>query len=177
MSVLTTTTIACLLGLISIGSSTALNDVLSLTINGLYSSYLICCSLLLWRRCTGAIKPPLQSLNTELEINTASTNLTWGPFRLPGALGIVTNSWACVYMIVVLFFSFWPPATPTTAATMNFSVLVTGTVVLFSVVYYWVWARRVYRGPVMEIGLGGWFFRGFSPGWNNERRSVANFGA
>ena len=38
---------------------------------------------------------------------------------------------------------------------MNFSVLMTGSVVLFSVVYYWVWARRVYRGPVVEIGLGG----------------------
>ena len=155
VSIFTTTAIACLLGLISIGSSTALNDVLSLTINGLYSSYLICCSLLLWRRCTGAIKPPLPSSDTVLEINTRATNLTWGPFRLPGALGIVTNAWACIYMVVVLFFSFWPPATPTTAATMNFSSLVTGSVVLFSVIYYWVWARRVYRGPVVEVGFGG----------------------
>ena len=56
-----------------------------------------------------------------------------------------------MYMVVILFFSFWPPATPVTAATMNFSSLVTGAVVVFGVVYYAVWGRKVYTGPVIEI--------------------------
>lgn len=53
-------------------------------------------------------------------------------------------------MLVVLFFSFWPSENPTSAATMNYSVLVTGFVVIFSVFYYLVWGKRVYKGPVVE---------------------------
>ena len=34
---------------------------------------------------------------------------------------------------------------------MNYSVLVTGFVVLFSVVYYLLYARKVYKGPLVEI--------------------------
>lgn len=78
-------------------------------------------------------------------------NLAWGPFRVPGAWGVAVNIAACVYMVVIIFFSFWPPATPTTAKTMNYSVLVTGFVVLFSIVYYLLYARRVYKGPLVEI--------------------------
>lgn len=42
---------------------------------------------------------------------------------------------------------------------MNWSVVVTGAVVGFSVVYYVVWGRRGFRGPVVEVeveveGLG-----------------------
>ena len=57
---------------------------------------------------------------------------------------------ACAYSIIILFFSFWPPATPTTAATMNYSVLMTGAVLVFSVVYYFLYARKMYTGPVLE---------------------------
>ncbi|MCJ1361829.1 hypothetical protein MMC16_000929 [Acarospora aff. strigata] len=156
VSVAVTTTIACLLGLINIGSSTAFNDVISLTINGLYSSYFICCSLLLWRRCTGAIHIPAPG-NPTHESHLPSTSsrptlpLTWGPWRMPGIFGIVVNAFGCVYMLIILFFSFWPPVTPTTAQTMNYSVLVTGTVVAFAVVYYFLYARRFYVGPVVEL--------------------------
>lgn len=34
---------------------------------------------------------------------------------------------------------------------MNWSVVVTGAVVGFSVVYYVVWGRRGFRGPVVEV--------------------------
>ncbi|KAI9881205.1 MAG: hypothetical protein M1830_007183 [Pleopsidium flavum] len=150
-----TTTIACLLGLINIGSSTAFNDVISLTINGLYASYFICCSLLLWRRCTGAIKSPSDQSPPSFPNSTGTVQLTWGPWRVPGALGIGINAFGCVYLVIILFFSFWPPATPATASTMNWSVLMTGFVLGFSVVYYFVWGRRVYTGPVVEIEGGG----------------------
>ena len=46
---------ACLLGLIKIGSVAAFNDNSSLTVGVLYFSYLICAIFLLWRRCTGGI--------------------------------------------------------------------------------------------------------------------------
>ena len=54
-------------------------------------------------------------------------------------------------MIFIVFFSFWPSATPTTPQTMNYAVLVTGAVLIFSVAYYLVWGRRVYKGPLLEV--------------------------
>jgi hypothetical protein len=33
---------------------------------------------------------------------------------------------------------------------MNYSVVVTGGLVIFSVIYYFAWARKEYNGPVVE---------------------------
>ncbi|KAL8896390.1 MAG: hypothetical protein Q9192_003116 [Flavoplaca navasiana] len=158
ISILVTVTISCLLALINIGSATAFNGVISLTISGLYSSYLLAAGLLLYRRCTGSITiPTTYEANPKIvtEGETVSgqgvINLTWGPFRFPGPLGIVINVVGCVYMVIVVFFSFWPPVREVDASTMNYSILVTGFWILFSVVYYFAYARRVYKGPLMEI--------------------------
>ncbi len=139
-----TTIITCLLALINIGSSVAFNDVISLTVSSLYSSYLICCALLLWRRCTGGIGESSRDA-------AAKTSLYWGPFRVPGVFGIIVNVVACIFMVIIIFFSFWPPATPTTAVSMNYSVLVFGAVILFSIAYYLTVAHRTYVGPLVEV--------------------------
>ena len=55
--------------------------------------------------------------------------------------------------MIIFFFSFWPVATPVEPKTMNFSVLMTGLVVLFAVLYYVMWARRTYKGPIVEVTL------------------------
>ncbi|KAL9023162.1 MAG: hypothetical protein Q9196_007359 [Gyalolechia fulgens] len=157
VSVLTTVTISCLLALINIGSSTAFNQVISLTINGLYASYLVVCGLLLYRRLTGAIATPTTyETNPKLVTESASgetdvVNLTWGRFHVPGALGVGINAAGCAYMVVILFFSFWPPTASPTAAEMNYSVLVTGFVIIFSIIYYQLYARKIYKGPLVEI--------------------------
>lgn len=51
----------------------------------------------------------------------------------------------------MVFWSFWPPGAKAAARTMNWSVVVTGAVVGFSVVYYVVWGRKGFRGPVVEV--------------------------
>ena len=142
-----TSLVACLIGLINIGSSAAFNDVISLGVSSLYASYIITESLLLWRRCTGAIRKASDVANDTGEAN----QLVWGPFRLPGIFGILVNAFAVAFGIIIFFFSFWPVTTPVTAEHMNFSVLMTGSVVLFAVLYYVVWARKVYEGPVVEV--------------------------
>lgn len=147
-SVTFTTTIACLLGLINIGSTDAFNDVISLTVGALYFSYLICSVLLLWRRCTGGIAPSYDALPPP-ERN-GGVQLAWGPWRIPGWPGIAVNVCGIVYMLVILFFSFWPAATSPTAATMNYSIVVLGSVVIFCVVYYMTKAHRMYQGPLVE---------------------------
>ena len=67
-------------------------------------------------------------------------------------LGIAINVFGVMYMIVILFFSFWPPSTPVDAGTMNYSVLALGIVVIFSVIYYTTSAHKTYTGPVVETG-------------------------
>ena len=160
------TSISCLLALIYIGSSTVFEDVISLSTSGLYFSYFIPCALLLWRRTTGQIKP-YDPLNYDESENTSISQaiglsiedhgdevvqplLQWGPWYVPGMLGTINNTFACFYTLFVLFWSFWPPATPTTAENMNYSVLVTGVVIGFSIVYYYVWGKTQYRGPLIE---------------------------
>jgi choline transport protein len=147
-----TSFIACLLALINIGSTTAFNGVISVSIAGLFSSYLLTSGLLLYRRCTGAILPASGAfdLDAPSTTNDGMVRVYWGPWRIPGILGIANNAFACIYLLFVFFFSFWPSYAEVTPATMNWSILVTGAIAVFSAVYYLVWARKNYHGPVVE---------------------------
>lgn len=157
-----TATVASLFTLIPLVSPLAFNDLTSMSTAGLYLSYMICCILLLYRRCTGGIleMADYQSRNSsgilsvqegnEQIINTAGAKLVWGPFHLKGALGIAVNVFAILYMLIAVFFSFWPPSAHVTASTMNYSAVGTGGVMLLSVLYYVLRARKVYKGPVIE---------------------------
>lgn len=159
------TSIPAFLALIYIGSSSVFEDVVSLSTSGLYASYLISCSLLLWRRLTGQIKPysspddegiPTSTSPTVLSAESPDDDevvqppLAWGPWRVPGILGTLNNAYACVYILFVLFWSVWPPSTPPTPSSMNYSVLMTGAVIIFSIVYYYIWGRHQYMGPLIE---------------------------
>lgn len=148
-----TSIIACFLALINIGSTTAFNGVISVSIAGLFSSYLLTSGLLLYRRCTGAILPSSEAFDFGPPSTTddGMIRATWGPWRIPGALGIANNAFACVYLFFVFFFSFWPSFKDVTPGNMNWSILVTGTIATISAVYYLVWARKTYHGPVVEV--------------------------
>ncbi|EIT82960.1 amino acid transporter [Aspergillus oryzae 3.042] len=146
-----TTIVACLLALINIGSSVAFNDLVSMSISGLYLSYMIVASLLLYRRCTGGIGSSKSS--DDAIVNTAGAKLVWGPFHLPGIWGILVNTFALIYMTIAVFFSFWPPQHTVTVDTMNFSVVGTVGVIILSLVYYVLRARNVYEGPIVEIQI------------------------
>lgn len=141
-----TLAITVLLSLIVLGSSTALSALISLIFAALYSSYLLTCGLLLWRRCTGGLEP-YSGDGPALY----SDRLEWGPWRLPEPFGIINNIFACLYIIFVLFWSFWPQDTPTTPSTANWSILVYGAVGIFSVLWYYFRARHYFKGPIKEI--------------------------
>ena len=145
-TIMITVLVSVLLNLIVLGSSVALNDVLSLSVAGLYSSYLIVCALLLYRRVKGEIHARDDNLSV-----IGPTSLRWGPWRIPEPFGAINNTFACAYLVFMLFWSFWPPATPVTAKTMNFSVLVFGSVVLFSIAWYFLRARKYFTGPIVEV--------------------------
>jgi choline transport protein len=181
-SIAIVTIVPALLAVIYIGSSTVFEDVVSLSTSGLYSSYFIPCALLLWRRTTGRmaphrpqntfdcdlegpdLDPNLGNLDYEMDLDPSSglkevliqPPLSWGPWRLPPLLGTLNNIYACVYILFVLFWSFWPPSTPTSASTMNYAVVVTGGVVIFSIVYYFLYGKRTYMGPLVEREVRGY---------------------
>ncbi|KAL8631837.1 hypothetical protein Q9189_002417 [Teloschistes chrysophthalmus] len=137
----------CLLSLITLGSSVALDDVLSITAAGLYASYLVALSFLLYRRCTGGIE---HHADGEILTNTGGAKLVWGPWHLPGMFGKAVNAFACAYLILVWLFAFWPTEVPVTGENMNYSILIFGTVISFSVVYYFAKGNKEYTGPVIE---------------------------
>ena len=185
--------IAALLTCIYIGSYTAFNDVISLTITGFYGSYFLPAALLLYHRIKGNVLPygtetepePSSHAVTAEEVRNmadayhagnndiskevaekqsdsppaydfgrgsvvAQAPLIWGPWHLPGMLGTINNAYACCYMIFVIFWSVWPPVTPVNASSMNYSVVVTGGVVILSIIWYFVRARKEYKGPTVD---------------------------
>ncbi|KAI1311116.1 putative GABA permease [Xylaria venustula] len=146
-AVLVTVVISIILSLVNIGNSVAFNGVISISIAGLFGSYLIAASLLLYRRVTGAIRP---RHDDDTLTNTIGGNLTWGPWRVRGALGIANNAFSCAYLTYIFIFSFFPPVRDVTPQTFNWAVLGFGAVVAFSMVYYVAWARKTYTGPVVE---------------------------
>ena len=209
MALFLVTLLAALLTLIYIGSSSAFNDVVSLTITGFYCSYFLPAAFLLYHRVKGHIGPHKQdtpglpiddqyngfdesskfepgaekltppsdappyadskALKSEAspppssdalpDFRTdrdrrasliAQAPLQWGPFHLPGLLGTINNAYACTYMIFVIFWSVWPPVTPVDSESMNYSVVVTGGVIIFSIVWYWVKGRKEYKGPTID---------------------------
>ncbi|KAI0120315.1 amino acid/polyamine transporter I [Hypoxylon sp. NC0597] len=144
-----TTAVSLLLSLIILGSSVAFNNIVNLSVVGLYSSYLLCCGLLLWRRLQPRCILPYDPHITMV----GPKSLHWGPWHIPGVVGIINNVFACVYLFVFWFWAFWPPATPVVAENMNFSILTFGFMVLFAVIWYLLQGRKEYKGPIVEVEL------------------------
>ncbi|OTA98391.1 hypothetical protein M426DRAFT_17454 [Hypoxylon sp. CI-4A] len=144
-----TTTVSVLLSLIILGSSVAFNNIVNLSVVGIYSSYLLSCALLLWRRLQpGGIMPYNPNV-----VRVGLKSLHWGPWCIPGLMGVLNNAFACIYLLVLWFWAFWPPATPVEPANMNFSILTFGAMVLFAVGWYFLQGRKEYQGPVVEAEL------------------------
>ncbi|KAJ5204225.1 uncharacterized protein N7498_005104 [Penicillium cinerascens] len=190
---------ACALTLIYIGSDTAFNDVISLTVTGFYSTYILPSALLLYHRIMGHVLPhgtmldglpdaaasassstkeksvtpvrPKSPVNEDppnagpsssperdipekttgqVEFEISQAPLIWGPWKVPGILGTINNAYACVYMLFVLFWSVWPSETPVNYSTMNYSIVVTGGVLILSGIWYFVRARKEYEGPLID---------------------------
>ncbi|KAI4152647.1 MAG: hypothetical protein LQ340_002786 [Diploschistes diacapsis] len=136
-------TLAALFALINIGSSAVFNDIISLGLGSLSGTYILSCSLLLYRRVRGEIGE---------ERALSQKPFTWGPWHIKGGLGIVINICALMYLSILFFFGFWPSMAAVEAATMNYGSLLFGAALIWSIAYYIIWAHKSYRGPVREVG-------------------------
>jgi len=129
--VLATMTIQSLLSLINIGSTIAFNQITSLGVCALLSSYLIsvsCVALKRWRKET----------------------LLPRHFDL-GKYGLAVNIFSILFLLLIFIMCFFPPAPHPDAASMNWSILIYGGVIIFSLLWFVVKARHVYVGPVEYV--------------------------
>ncbi|KAL8662431.1 MAG: hypothetical protein Q9202_004752 [Teloschistes flavicans] len=126
-----TVAISLLLALINIGSSTAFNAIISLSVASVLASYMIPITLMLRKRF---LKEPTR----------------FGPWRM-GRWGALANIVGLVYAIIGFFFSFWPGDSKVTPVSMNWACLVFGFAVLFSSFWYLIRARQYYHGPINEL--------------------------
>lgn len=108
--------------------------------------------LLLYRRSgTGILKLDPSVPPAPVKTYFIEGKLSWGPWHIPGIFGIINNAFACIFLAIIWFFSFWPPSTPTTAEGMNYTVVITGALVIFSIIYYLAWGKKEYKGPFVEV--------------------------
>lgn len=133
MSLGVTTVITLLLALINIGSTEAFNALISLVVAGFLGSYAPPIGLLLWKRLRG-------------------DEIHYGPWKL-GVFGVVTNVFALIWTFIAMFFSFWPVAMDPTPQTMNWACLLYGATMIFSVGFYILHGRKIYKGPIIETSV------------------------
>lgn len=130
-AIFTSMSITCVVSLINIGSNAALNAITSLTIVSLLSAYYITIACLVWRRLRGE---PLPLRRWSL-----------------GKYGLAINIAALLLLTPIYFFAFWPSAIPVSAKNMNWAVVMYGGVVIWSLVYYAIWGKHTYIGPVEVV--------------------------
>lgn len=121
-------TLSFILGLPSLGSSVAFSAATSIATIGLYISYGIPIVLRLWNH----------------------KDFERGPFhlgRFSYPVAIVAVLWICLISVVFIL----PQATPVNSQTLNYAVVAVGIVVLYSVTFWLVSARKWFKGPVKQI--------------------------
>ncbi|KAL8829992.1 MAG: hypothetical protein Q9191_001688 [Dirinaria sp. TL-2023a] len=128
-----TTLTSLLLALINIGSSKAFNALTSLVIAAFYSSFLISAACFLHKQLT-----------------TPKAEIPYGLFTL-GKASLPVIVLAIIFSVIGIFFSFWPTVSQVSAPTMNWSVVVFGGALTFSLLFWAVHGRKVYTGPLIEL--------------------------
>lgn len=94
-------------------------------------TYLIGIGSVLWRRLFGEPLPK------------ARWSLGW--------LGAPINIVAVLFLIQYVPISFFPVYRAVTPQTMNWGIAMFGGAAIFSIAYYLLQGRKVYKGPVMHV--------------------------
>ena len=127
-SVYLTSVLTAVLCLINLGSTLAFNIIVSLSLLGLLSTYMISIGCVLLRRLKGQ------------ELPAARWSL--------GRLGLPINMFAFFYSAFVLVFSCFPVAVPVDLTTANWAPVVWAGVIVIALVVYFLHGKRHYTPPV-----------------------------
>ena len=126
-SVYLTSILTGVLCLINLGSTLAFNIIVSLSLLGLLSTYMISIGCVLLRRLKGQELPPAR----------------WSL----GRFGLPINMFAFFYAAFVLIFSCFPVALPVDLSTANWAPVVWAAVIVISVAIYFLHGKRHYTPP------------------------------
>lgn len=121
-----------LIMLINLGSSYALEAILSLATVGLYLSYLMPITFFMLGRIRGTIP-------------------TDAPFSL-GRWGTPINIFALAFGVFMIIFLPFPSFVPVTWATMNYSGPVLGIVIIFALLDWFTTGKRRFQVPTSVHG-------------------------
>ncbi|PFH62465.1 hypothetical protein XA68_13367 [Ophiocordyceps unilateralis] len=119
------------LGILYVGNTTAFNAFVGSFVLLSSSSYVAC------------ILPHLL---------TGRKNVPQGPFRMRGAWGYVINAISCLHMIVWGVIYCFPSNLPTNANSLNYTGVIWGGSTIFIALFWFLRARRGYRGPRVTSG-------------------------
>ncbi|RDW69461.1 hypothetical protein BP6252_08481 [Coleophoma cylindrospora] len=126
-----------ILGCIYVGSIAAFNAFVgSFVILSTLSYLAAIMPFIFTKRFSNAALPPGPYIN----------NMKPGPFSMGNAVGYTVNIISCLYIIVFIVIYCFPYSMPVSAATMNYSCLITGAIVMFAGIW-WVVGSRDYVGP------------------------------
>ena len=107
--------VSCLLALINIGSTIALNNITSLSLVAILSSYIVSIGCLFWRRITNQPLLPAK-------------------FKLSKPVGLALNGFSLIFLVFTFIFAFFPGSPDPTVEMMNWACLVS----IFP--YEWRWS-------------------------------------
>ncbi|KAF9077332.1 amino acid/polyamine transporter I [Rhodocollybia butyracea] len=117
-----------ILALINIGSTLAFNIIVSVSVLGLLSTYMISIGCVLWKRLTRQPLPPAR----------------WSL----GRYGTVINLFGFLYSAFIIVFACFPTGLPVDTASANWAPLVWVLVIVLAVIAYVLHGKRHYTAPV-----------------------------
>ncbi|KAK0389122.1 hypothetical protein NLU13_2697 [Sarocladium strictum] len=129
-ALLLTNAVVVIFGLIYLGSSSALNAILSASVVALSVSY--------------AVAPAINCLQGRKKL------LASRPFKLPEWLGWTCNLFGIVYTVVTTIFLLFPPVKDVTADTMNYAVVAFAVLIIISGIQWFVDGRHNFTGPTFD---------------------------
>ena len=122
--------IVILLSLLNLASYTAFSVIIALSTLGLYQSYLLAISCMLYARLNGRLEAGGWSL---------------------GRWGIPINIYAMLYSLYISIFLVFPNYLPVVSTTMNYALPINAAVFLFAVISWFVWAKKNWKGLNKEV--------------------------
>ncbi|KAF2717100.1 amino acid transporter [Polychaeton citri CBS 116435] len=130
-SVYASSVVCAILTLVNIGSPLAFNIIVSLTLLGLLSTYMLSIGCVFLKRLKGQ---PLPSARWSL-----------------GRYGIFINGFALSYSAFIIVWCCFPPGLPVDLSSANWAPLVWVAVMVIAVVVYIVHGKRHYTAPVIFV--------------------------
>lgn len=130
-AMVTSLAILVVVSLLNFGGDEVFNSIIGLMTGAVGLTYALSIACVLWRRLYGDPLPPAR----------------WSL----GRYGVAINIIAVLYETFSSIISFFPLVSKVNAKMMNWGVAMFGGVAIICIVNYFVYARRVYKGPVVHV--------------------------